>query len=193
MIERLLPPGIFGVEMFGHGAPLHAEEAALVAGAVEKRRREFAAGRACARAALSAMGVEAGAILRGGDGAPLWPAGVVGSISHTDGYACAIVGAASRFAALGVDAEPIGGVGDELLPRLFDDEECARLLAMTPKDRRVAATLSFSAKETCFKAWGARFRELHLKWGEGVFRTDRGEGRYLVQQGLALTAIALPA
>jgi enterobactin synthetase component D / holo-[acyl-carrier protein] synthase len=193
MIEALLPPGAFGVEMrdTGQDVPLHAHESALVTKAVDKRRREFALGRACARSALAQMGVQDGAILRGADGAPLWPHGVVGSITHTDGYACAVVGAASRFAAMGVDAERIGGVGDELLPRLFDDSERARLTAMGAEQRRVAATLGFSAKEACFKAWRARFRDMHIEWGEGVFRTDRGEGRFLVQDGLALTAIFL--
>lgn len=193
LIARLLAPGVFGAEMRDGEAPLHPDEAALVAGAMDKRRREFALGRACARAALAAMGVEAGPILRAGDGAPLWPAGVVGSISHTDGYACAVVGASSRFAAMGVDVERIGGVGDDLLPRLFDDRERARLMAMDAAERAVAATLGFSAKEACFKAFGARFRDIHAEWGDGVFVTGHGAGCFLVADGLALTAIFLPA
>lgn len=199
MIALLLPPGAFGVEMrdTGQDIPLHPEEAALVMGAVEKRRREFALGRACARAALAAMGVEAAAIGRDPRGAPLWPTGVVGSITHTEGYTCALVGAAARFSAMGVDAERVGGVGDELLPRLFDDAERARLMAMDDAQRRIAATLGFSAKEACFKAWGVTFRELHIEWGDGVFRAEcargAGEGRFVVRDGLALTAIALPA
>jgi len=190
LISQLLPPGVSGVEMRGGDAPLHVAEAALVAGAVEKRRREFALGRACARSALAAMGVEAGPILRGTDGAPLWPDGVVGSISHTEGYACAVVGPSSRFTAMGVDVEPIGGVGDELLPRLFDDTERARLMAMSAQKRRIAATLGFSAKEACFKAFGTCFHDIHMEWGDGIFRTERGEGRFLVADGLALTLIA---
>jgi 4'-phosphopantetheinyl transferase EntD len=198
MIALLLPPGAFGVEMrdSGQDIPLHPEEAALVAGAVEKRRREFALGRACARAALVAMGADMAAIGRGPGGAPLWPAGMVGSITHTQGYACAVVGAAQHFSALGVDAERVGGVGDDLLPRLFDDAERARLMAMDDAQRRVAATLGFSAKEACFKAWGARFRDVHIEWGDGVFRAEcargTGEGRFVVRDGLALTAIFLP-
>ena len=194
MIEALLPPGAFGVEMrdAGQDVPMHPQEAALVAGAVGKRKREFALGRACARAALDGIGIETAPILRAGNGAPLWPRGLVGSITHTDGYACAVVGCAQSFKAIGVDAERVGGVGDELLPRLFDDEERARLLAMGEADRRVAATLGFSAKEACFKAWGARFRGIHIKWGDGSFHTERGEGHYIVQDGLVLTLIALP-
>ena len=193
MIEALLPPGAFGVEMrdAGQDVPLHPQEAVLIAKAVDKRKREFALGRACARAALAHLDIEATAILRAADGAPLWPAGVVGSITHTNGYACAVVGPSSRFAAMGVDAERIGGVGDDLLPRLFDDEEQARLMAMDADERRVAATLGFSAKEACFKAFGARFRDNHIKWGDGVFHTERGEGRFMVRDGLALTAIFL--
>lgn len=195
MIQALLPPGTFGVEMHdaGQDVPLHPGEAVLVAGAVERRRREFALGRACGRAVLSAMGREGLAILRHADGAPSWPDGVVGSITHTEGYACAVVAPSRAFQAVGVDAERVGGVGDELLPRLFDAEEQARLMAMTTSERRVAATLGFSAKETCFKAWGARFRDLHLEWGDGIFRTEKGEGRFAVHNGLVLTAIFLPS
>ena len=194
MIEALLPPGAFGVEMrdTGRDLPLHPGEAALVAGAVDKRRREFAAGRTCARAALAQMGLATPALLRAPNGAPLWPPGVAGSITHTQGYACAGGGASYSFAAMGVDAERVGGVGDELLPRLFDDQERARLMAMMAEDRRIAATLGFSAKEACFKAWGARFGDIHIEWGDGVFRTDRGEGRFAVEDGLVLTAIFLP-
>jgi 4'-phosphopantetheinyl transferase EntD len=189
-----LPPGVVGVEICdtGQAVPLRADEAALVANAVEKRRREFALGRACAHAALNQLGKDA-MIGRRPDGAPLWPAGVTGSITHTDGYACAVV--TTTFRAIGVDAERVGGVGDDLLPRLFDDAECARLMAMTAGDRRLFATLGFSAKEACFKAWGSRFRDIHIMWGDGSFHATSaggsGQGRFQVEGDLALTFIAV--
>ena len=195
MLAALLPPGVFGAEMHdsGQDVPVHPGEVMHVAGAVEKRRREFALGRACARAALAQLGIHDAVIGRGPDAAPLWPAGIAGSITHTDGYACAVVSRERR--AIGVDAERIGGVGDDLLPRLFDDEERARLLAMTAQERRVAATLGFSAKEACFKAFGTRFHDVHIEWGEGSFRAEtakgRGEGRFLVAGDITLTLIAI--
>ena len=58
--ERLLPAGVAVVEAspLADSYPLHDEERAVIAGAVPKRRREFAAGRHCARLALARLGVE---------------------------------------------------------------------------------------------------------------------------------------
>jgi 4'-phosphopantetheinyl transferase EntD len=57
-------------------------EAPLIARAVSARRREFAAGRRCARVALMAVGGPPAAILRGPFGEPVWPARFAGSITH---------------------------------------------------------------------------------------------------------------
>jgi 4'-phosphopantetheinyl transferase EntD len=193
-----LPLGVFGVEIHdtGQDVPLHPQEAHLVARAVEKRRREFTLGRACARAALIQLGSPDAVIGRSENCAPEWPAGVVGSITHTTGYACAVVARQHTFKGLGIDAEILGGVGDNLLPRLFNQAECADLLAMPPHDRAVFATLGFSAKEACYKAGlGRRFHDVRITWGEGTFRAQYAQGthdgRFLVTGDLALTFIAI--
>src|SRR5260370_17424999 len=62
---------------------LPAEAVALGRDTVAKRRREFAAGRTCARPALAALDVYDIAILRGTKAQPLWPPGIVGSITHS--------------------------------------------------------------------------------------------------------------
>src|SRR5438876_615194 len=74
---------------------LFGEERALVAGASPVRRREFTAGRVCARDALQQLGGPRCAILRDPSRAPIWPEGFVGSISHAAGYC---VAAAARTA-----------------------------------------------------------------------------------------------
>jgi 4'-phosphopantetheinyl transferase EntD len=132
-------------------APLHPDEARVVAGAVEKRRRDFAAGRACARRALAELGLGDAAIPVGASREPRWPAGVVGSITHCEGYCAAVVGWADDIGSIGIDAEPDdpldGGVAG---------------LVCTPAERRWIeqapasvswATLMFSAKESLYKAW----------------------------------------
>src|SRR5512134_460449 len=85
--------------------PLLAEEEPLVARAVDKRRREFAKGRACARAALARLGCVAGPLLTGSEREPLWPDGVVGSVTHTDSYCAVAVVRSAACAGLGIDAE----------------------------------------------------------------------------------------
>src|SRR5688500_10573337 len=65
--------------------PLFPEEEKAVAGALERRRREFALGRMHARRALGSLGYPDVCIGVRHDRAPLWPAGIVGSITHTQG------------------------------------------------------------------------------------------------------------
>jgi 4'-phosphopantetheinyl transferase EntD len=195
LIAQILAPGLFGAELYdlGQSLPLHPEEEKYVASAARKRRRDFAAGRACAHAALAQIGCDQGPILRADDGAPCWPAGLVGSITHTEGYAAALVAHAADFTGLGVDAERLGGVTQNLWPRLFGAAERDELARQADPDR--AATLIFSAKEACHKASGERmlrFHDLQVALGDGRFRARRGaqtfEGRFAVEEGLVLTA-----
>jgi 4'-phosphopantetheinyl transferase EntD len=198
LISRILAPDIFGAEMEDAGQPvvLAPGEDVLVAKAAPKRRREFALGRACARAALSALGHGDAVIGRRDNGAPLWPEGVVGSITHTSGYAAALVAEAGRFSGVGLDAERVGGVTQNLWPRLFDAGECDHLERLDEEDGKLAATLFFSAKEACYKAWGIKaalpFREIHVtRTQSGFIATRSGEslkGRFAVQGDLLLAA-----
>jgi 4'-phosphopantetheinyl transferase EntD len=200
LISGILAPGLFGAEMedTGQTLSLHPQEESLVANAAQKRRRDFALGRACARAALSALGRD-GAVMIGRDenGAPLWPAGVFGSITHTKDYAAALVAEAHDVSGVGVDAERVGGVTQDLWPRLFDSVECDRLMALDAAQQRIFATLFFSAKEAVYKASAKKgalaFRDIHITPCDGGFTVMRsGEilrGRYALQDDLLLTAV----
>lgn len=154
LVARLVPPGVAAAEMrdTGQDIPLHPAEAIWVEGAVDKRRREFALGRACARAALTQCGLADAVIGQDAARRPIWPAATVGSITHTAGYAAALAASAARHAGLGVDAERIGGVTEKLFSRLFLPDERAALAGCAAVERARLATLLFSAKEACFKA-----------------------------------------
>ncbi|HKY18610.1 MAG TPA: 4'-phosphopantetheinyl transferase superfamily protein [Rhizomicrobium sp.] len=196
-MPRILAPNIFGAEMHDRGqrVAVHPEEEVFVARAGEKRRRDFALGRACARAALRDLGREA-AIGMAQSGAPLWPKDVVGSITHTQGYAAALVAEARHISGIGVDAERIGGVTQELWPRLFAPAERDYLMACKA-DKATMATLFFSAKEACYKAWGMSgglpFRDIQITPQNAGFRAERPgavlQGHYCVQGDLVLTAV----
>jgi 4'-phosphopantetheinyl transferase EntD len=196
LVSRLIVPGIHGAEMMdtGQAATLHPQEEAFVARAADKRRRDFAAGRACARAALAGLGHGDAVIGMGEGGAPLWPAGIVGSITHTRGYAAALVAQARNFSGIGVDAERIGGVTPDLWPRLFDQAERDQLAALG--DSAIIATLFFSAKEASYKAWAMKgalaFRQIRITPEEGGFTATKDggslRGRYVVGGDLLLTA-----
>lgn len=116
-----------------------------------ERRREFAIGRACARLALDEAGCGQPIVPRGPDRSPLWPAGYVGSITHTANYAAAAAAKSSRCQTIGIDAEVRGAVDNSLWPILFTQNEIDRLRAH--EDSETAASISFSAKEAYFKAF----------------------------------------
>ena len=68
------------------------EEEACLEGVSASRKREFRAGRLCARNALRLLGAECVPIIPSEQRGPTWPEGVIGSISHTREYCAAVVG-----------------------------------------------------------------------------------------------------
>jgi 4'-phosphopantetheinyl transferase EntD len=122
------------------------EEAPAVAGAVTGRVAEFAAGRAAARRALAALGHPPVAIPAGPGRAPVWPAGLAGSIAHVGGVAVAAV---REGRPLGLDLEEDADLEPALWPLIC----CAGDLAALPEaDRGRAVRQVFAAKEAVYKA-----------------------------------------
>lgn len=158
MLAGVLPHYVVSVESYGDDsrdvAPLYPEEATAVAGSVEKRRREFAAVRACARSAMTALGLPPQPVLPGERGAPRWPEGVVGSMTHCEGYRAAALARTSDLAALGIDAEPHRPLPDGVLDLVSSSAECSRLRSLVAANPGVQCDrLLFSAKESVYKAW----------------------------------------
>ena len=122
--------------------------------AVPRRQLHFRAGRYCAARALTALDAAVPWPLVGRDerGVPLWPPLVVGSITHTDGFASAAVARAAEVSALGIDTEPI--VSRERAGHIVQAVAAASEIAHARGagwDQDVALTLVFSAKESIFK------------------------------------------
>lgn len=129
--------------------PLPEIEARAVAQAVAKRKHQFAAGRIAARAALVQLGNAACEIPRSPNGQPCWPQGVVGSISHTNDMAVAVVAPKSTTVSVGIDIEAGQAVTEELWGQILDDDEIA-LVRARPDPLRAATTL-FALKEAFYK------------------------------------------
>ncbi|MFF8731408.1 4'-phosphopantetheinyl transferase [Streptomyces sp. NPDC015171] len=158
MIEELLPESVVAVEAHADDplweTPLYPAEEALVARAVAKRRREFAAVRGCARRAMEKLGVPPQAVVSGERGAPRWPDGIVGSMTHCDGYCAAALVRAADLVSLGIDAEPHGPLPEGVGPSVFLPAESVRLARMAARRPEVHwDRLLFSAKESVYKAW----------------------------------------
>jgi 4'-phosphopantetheinyl transferase EntD len=132
---------------------LYDQEHKLVKAATPRRQAEFAAGRHCARLALSHLGIEPQPILKDPAGAPLWPHRIVGSISHTQDLIAAVVARRQKVLAVGIDVEyrrhpfPIA-----MLEQICVAEELTRLHSLSPAERELQAFLLFSAKESFYKA-----------------------------------------
>jgi len=196
LVTRLSVAGLSTAEIWdqGQSIALHPGEELHVAGSADQRRRDFALGRACARAALEQLGHGDAVIAKGDNGAPLWPEGIVGSITHTKGYAAAAVGRSCDFAGLGIDAEQVAGVTRDLWPRLFTAVEQERLRAHP--DPLFAATLFFAAKEAGYKAGALKgppaFREIEIALERDGFVATSAEaslpGVYAVDKDVVLTA-----
>lgn len=199
------PPGL---------VPLPEEEP-LIAKSVAKRRNEFVTVRHCARVALGELGFPPVPILKGDKGQPCWPDGVVGSLTHTQGYRGAAVARTTAVRSIGIDAEPHGVLPDGVLDAIslpIERHELATLPGALHWDR-----ILFCAKEATYKAWfplterWLGFEDAHITFGvdpsglSGTFVSQilidpaarsgppltELAGRWSVGGGLALTAIVL--
>ncbi|MFE3074222.1 4'-phosphopantetheinyl transferase [Streptomyces sp. NPDC059247] len=218
MIASLLPAPAVTAELFRdppgpHG--LFPEEEGVVAGAVEGRRREFASVRICARRALGGLGLAPGPLLPGAGGAPRWPKGVVGSMTHCRGYRAAAVALDTDLLAIGCDAEPNAPLPSPgTLDLVSLPQERAWLREFTARRPDVAwDRLLFSAKESVYKTWfpltgrpldfdeavitpdplAGTFRAELLVDGPVVdgIRITAFDGRWRTGNGLVVTAIGL--
>lgn len=193
--------------------PLHPDEEPAVAKAVATRRAEFTTARRCARDALTALGAPVGAVPVGEKRSPVWPAGVVGSITHTAGFRGAAVAWSTDLRSVGIDAEQHGPLPDGVLEAVSaagERDVLARLAAEHPGvhwDR-----VLFSAKESVYKTWfpltgrWLGFEEAFLTPGaDGTFHAQllvpgpvvdgltvsEFHGRWAVRGEHVVTAIAL--
>jgi 4'-phosphopantetheinyl transferase EntD len=152
-IGALLPEGVVAVEAIGGVPPdpLSPEELALVANAVEQRKLDFARGRTCASRAIRLLGLEPAPILTDDSRAPIWPAGVVGSITHCRDYGCAAIARADRWSAIGIDAEIVQILEPAVVDQILVDAERQQLAMLDPATVPWPCVV-FSAKEAIFKA-----------------------------------------
>ncbi|CRM08471.1 MULTISPECIES: 4'-phosphopantetheinyl transferase family protein [Pseudomonas] len=183
---------------------------------VAKRQAEFLAGRLCARAALQQLDHLDCVPAIGEDRAPVWPAHISGSITHSTGHAAAIVAHTAQWRGLGMDLENVLTLerAERLAGEILTADEMRRMAALPREQIALLVTLTFSAKESLFKALypivQKRFYFEHaelLEWSEsGQLRlrllTDLSSewchgkelvGQFAVSDGQLLSLVAIRA
>ncbi len=185
-------------------AMLLPAELELAASWAPPRRRTWIAGRAALRTALVRAGLEAPAMGSDDRGAPVLPAGVVGSVSHKENVAVALVAPARDDARIGVDVELDTPLRIDIARRVLTEGEQRDIASLPDAERLAEVRLRFSAKEAIYKALDPFVRryvgfhevsvtpqpdglagvQLYLPPAEGPFDV---EVRWLRRDGLVLT------
>lgn len=158
---------------------LWPEERQALGQVVAGRWWDWVMGRRCARQALIDLGVEPSPILTGSKREPLWPAEIVGAITHTSGFAAAAVARSHEIAGVGIDAEPDEPLPGGVLSRIANEaeqrwiaESLSSVIGVAHPDRLV-----FSAKESVYKVWYPIAR-VWLGFEDAYIEFDAGERRF---------------
>jgi 4'-phosphopantetheinyl transferase EntD len=126
------------------------QEAPYISRAVKKRRQEFVAGRSCARSALTQLGFPPGAIRVGPSREPLWPEGVVGSITHDGDYCLAAAARSNHLRGIGIDLTESVELEPPLIDMICTTEERASAAALRHARMAPFKTI-FCVKESVYK------------------------------------------
>jgi 4'-phosphopantetheinyl transferase EntD len=159
---------------------LFPEEEVLVRKAVQRRRLEFTAGRNAARAALVQLGCPPVVIPIGEKREPVFPAGISGSITHTDGYCAVAAIRTGEVLAVGIDAELNEPMSAEVRRMVVSHEEDMDLRAALGREGCDAAKLAFSMKEAFYKAF-FQVANMFLDFREAFVSVDAARGEFFLR------------
>lgn len=181
LLSNLLPHDFGLAEQIGDidGTLWASEIAALGSNVAVSRSKTFAAGRTCARAALQQLGFPPSAIMAGGRGEPQWPLGVVGSITHCEGYCAAVATHDTSYFSVGIDAEPNNPLPSNVLELISSAAE-REIISAVHTDKIASDRLLFCVKETLYKAWYP-IEKTWLDFKDANVRFDWSGGRYQAQ------------
>jgi enterobactin synthetase component D len=154
-----IPEDLAVADALGAAALVEAEYA-FAAALPPLRRRTWIGGRVAMRVALARVSLEAPAVLPDARGAPMFPEGVAGSISHKGHVAVALVSSEAPLAPAGGNAPARVGVDVEVdVPSRIDvsshvlaADEAIEVAMLDPEARAREVLLRFSAKEAIYKA-----------------------------------------
>ncbi len=158
---------------------LFPEELTLLEGASNKRQREFCAGRYCAHNLLEILGYANQPILKDKCGAPIWPEGITGSISHSGNVAVAIASAHGVIRSVGIDIQKrLKPFPFNIIHKLYRAEEMGAFLKIPSISLDLYSYSVFSAKESVFKCCYMVF-DYFLSFSDIVIELDLEKGVFM--------------
>ncbi len=158
-----------------------------IASAARKRQSEYLAGRLCAASALRQLSGTPSFPARGADNAPCWPQGITGSITHSHGWAAALVGHSAAWRGLGLDAEHLlpPARSERLAGEILTPAELQHFQQLADEQRAAYLTLCFSLKESLFKAlYPLVRRRFYFQAAALVEQADNGRVRLQLREDL---------
>ena len=82
------------------------------------REQEYTLGRYCAKQAMNNIGIDYNEVQSSSYGFPIWPKGIVGSISHSKGTCLSAVAKSKDFEAIGIDVEQFNRMKERSVERM---------------------------------------------------------------------------
>ena len=116
-----------------------------------KRLREFTTGRVNARHLLERYNIQGYPLLPNADRAPIWPPGIIGSISHCNDRCGVIVTESKHYRSIGFDVENKRDFNYSARKFICTNEEEQWLLTQPESSRSQKLLLIFSIKESLYK------------------------------------------
>ena len=215
VFRDLLPPNVVVEESRIENAQGHLfpDEEALIARAVEKRRKEFTAGRTCLRNALARLGVSRGPILQNKKRSPRIPRGYTASITRSGELCAAAAVEKGEIAAIGIDVEAHSALKSNIKNMILVPNEQTMINALPNRGNVHWGKVIFSAKESFYKAY-FQITEQYLDYLEAEFVLEPEnrrlschllipspvsnlegrtfQGKYQIADGYVFTAFAIP-
>lgn len=189
-LAELFPAGVVAVELTSEAprSVLTEVELKSISHCASKRIEDFTRGRACARRGLEQLGFPTFSLLSGEKREPLWPPEIVGSITHTTGFAAAVVARGAAVEGLGIDCEVIESVGQDLWERICTPREQEHLAKLPEARAQQQAALIFAAKEAFYKCQFPLSREWVGFEDVSIELHDNGTLRIVPEVRLPVTA-----
>jgi 4'-phosphopantetheinyl transferase EntD len=208
--QELLPPSIrvSAGAASGDAASLTVDELASAGDVTSDRMRELEFGRMYAKRALSMLGFDKLDLPIALDRAPLWPSGVVGSLTHVRGcqgeHFAAAVARASDFSAIGIDAEFEGGLDPHVWTQVLTTRELGQIRALPVNARATEVLTRWCIKEAIAKAERQPTEPIEIEIvgkSDGFWNAknlsqrksrDHWQARTTKSHGLILAAVVVP-